>query len=56
MSTAAVVTELMITLIQAYMLAAKQAGLSEEQAKDEFTKNYLQFMTDSAKPVDEVNL
>ena len=53
-NTAAVLSELAIALLNAYMLAAKQAGLTKEQAKEEFNKNYTTFMTESATPVDEV--
>ena len=41
-------------LIQAYYLAAKQHGLTEEQAKANFLTTYEKFMTVSAEPVEEV--
>ena len=50
----AIASELILTLVQAYLLAAKQAGLSEEEAKAEFLTLYDRFMIESAEPVDEV--
>lgn len=41
-------------LIQAYMQAAKEKGLTEEQAKENFLKTYDEFMAVSAAPVEEV--
>jgi len=55
MSTAAIISELALALIQAYMLAAKQAGLTEAQAKTEFESAFAKFMEKSARPVDPVN-
>jgi hypothetical protein len=46
--------ELLITLFQAYMLAAKQQGLSAEQAKASFDAHYDQFMALTDKPVEPV--
>lgn len=53
MSTA-MISEIALALIQAYILAAKQAGLSEEQAKLEFDSVFTKFMVESAVPVDPV--
>ena len=41
-------------LIQAYYLAAKQAGLTEEQAKANMIVTYDKFMVASAQPVEDV--
>lgn len=53
-STVIALSELAITLIQAYMTAAKQAGLSEEEAKQQFTTSFEKFKVESSVPVDEV--
>lgn len=47
-------SELLITIIQAYMLAAKQQGLTAAQAKANFEKNFDAFMAESAEPVEAV--
>lgn len=54
MSTAAIISEIALALIQAYMLAARQAGLTEEQAKIQFAATFSKFMAESENPVDEV--
>ena len=46
--------DILLTLIQAYILAAKQQGLTAEQAKERFLSTYSQFMVESAIPVEEV--
>jgi len=52
--SAAIISEIALALIQVYLLAAKQAGLSEEQAKQEFGMVFSKFMVESSVPVDEV--
>lgn len=54
MSDIAAASELVILLIQAYVIAAKQAHMTEQEAVDLFVKNYSKFMADSAQPVDPV--
>jgi len=50
----AVGTEVLVTILNAYFLAAKQAGLSAEEAKATFNSKYAEFMTESALPVEDV--
>lgn len=47
-------SELLVTLIQAYMLAAKQQGLTVEQAKETFISVHPIFMEKSKEPVPPV--
>ena len=47
--------ELLITLIQAYFLAAKQQQMTAEQAKAYFDANYDKFMALTDNPVEPVN-
>ncbi len=54
MSGTATISELALTLLQAYMLAAKAAGLTEEEAKETFNKTVTGFMVVSSTPIDEV--
>jgi len=54
MSSAGTISEIALLLLQAYMLAAKQANLTEEQAKIEFAMVFSNFMNESSKPVEEV--
>lgn len=51
---AIIASELILTLVQAYMLAQKVAGKSDEEAIAEFPILYAKFMAESAKPVDPV--
>lgn len=46
--------ELLISLFQAYMLAAKQQGLTAEEAKMRFLSNFDSFMAETEKPIDPV--
>lgn len=52
--TASILSELALTLLQAYMIAAKQAGLSREEATQQFAIVFSEFKVASANPVDEV--
>ena len=52
--TVAIASELVMTIMQAYILAQKQAGMSEEQAIAEFPLLYAKFKAESSKPVDPV--
>lgn len=52
--TVAILSELALTLLQAYMIAAKQAGLSKEEATKQFAVVLSEFKVASANPVDEV--
>jgi len=54
MSAAGTISEIALLLLQAYILAAKQAGLTEEQAKTEFAMTFIRFMSESEEPVGEV--
>jgi len=47
--------DILLTLIEAYMMAAKQQGLTAEQAREKFLSTYPQFMAESAVSVEEVN-
>lgn len=51
---AIIASELILTLVQAYMLAQKVAGKSDEEAIAEFPFLYAKFMAESEKPVDPV--
>ena len=46
--------DILLTLIQAYFMAAKQQGLSAEEAKAKFDTTYPQFMAASETPVEPV--
>jgi hypothetical protein len=46
--------ELLLTIFQAYMIAAKQQGMTAEQAKAKFLADYDGFMAASEKPVEAV--
>jgi len=50
----AVASELVMTIVQAYILARRQEGISDEQAKEEFPVLYDKFMAESATPVEPV--
>lgn len=52
--TAIILSEIAVTLLKAYMLAATQAGLSLEEAKAEFEKTFNVFMAESSVPVEPV--
>jgi hypothetical protein len=54
MSSAGTISEIALLLLQAYLMAAKQAGLTEEQAKTEFALTFIKFMSESEGPIDEV--
>lgn len=57
MATAAAIAvggDILLTLIQAYMLAAKQQGLTAEEAKARFAAGYEAFIAESEAPVEEV--
>ena len=54
METLTIISEILLTLTQAYMLAAKQAGMDAETAKQTFLDNYDKFMEESSVPVDPV--
>jgi hypothetical protein len=49
-----IAVDVLFTAFQAYMLAAKERGLTAEQAKAAFDANYDKFMAESAAPVDPV--
>lgn len=46
--------DILLTLIQAYVIAAKQQGLTAEQAKTKFDEGVDAFMTASEQPVEAV--
>lgn len=50
----ATASELVMTIVQAYILARRQEGISDQQAMDEFPLLYEQFMAESKNPVDPV--
>lgn len=50
----ALASELVLTLVQAYMLAQKVAGRSDEEAIAEFPYVYAKFIAESEKPIDPV--
>lgn len=43
-----------LSLIQAYAAYCREHGMTDEQAKERFLKNYPDFMAESAQPVDPV--
>lgn len=51
----AVASELVMTIVQAYILARRQEGVSDEQAKQEFPALCEKFLAESSGPVDPVN-
>mgnify|MGYP001057350253 CR=1 FL=1 len=53
-SKIAVGGDLLLSIVQAYMLAAHQQGLSAEEAKARFEASYAAFMDETAAPVEEV--
>ena len=52
--TALIISEVLLTMLQAYMTMAKQVGMTKEQAREHFLANYGPFMEDTAAPVEEV--
>jgi len=50
----AVGSEILVTILNLYFLASKQAGLSAEEAKATFESKYADFMAESALPVEDV--
>lgn len=53
-SKMAVGGDLLLSIVQAYMLAAHQQGLSAEEARARFEANYAAFMDETAAPVEKV--
>ena len=49
-----IASELILTIMQAYLLAQRIEGKSDEEAIAEFPLIYAKFMAESAKPVDPV--